>query len=228
MPFVGVISFVFTLLIASLSILTLGQAQNWIIARGGHFLAKAILTLTGVRVNIHDDSDGHHPSAIYMINHSSTLDLFLILYMGLKRVRFIAKQELQYNPFLFVMGRMTGQIFIDRSKSKKAVARLKRAYKKIKENELSVLIAPEGTRQHDHTIGSFKKGGFHMAIDLGYPIIPIYFEGAGSLAPGSTILVKTGTVNIHINKPIDTSSWKKEDLNQHVNELRMRYITWSE
>lgn len=226
-PLVGITLFAFTMIIVLLSILTLGQAQNWIIANGGHLLGKTILLLAGVHVNMYDNIKEHHPPAIYMINHSSTLDLFLILYMGLSKVRFVAKYELQYNPFFLIMGRITGQIFIDRNKSQKAISRMQKAYNKIKRRGLSVLVAPEGTRKHKGIIGPFKKGGFHMAMDLGYPIIPIYFEGARNLAPGSTILVKSGTVNIHIHNPIDTSNWTKETLNHHIEELRQTYIAWS-
>ncbi len=213
-------------LLTLLSLLTLGRAQNFIIHTFSRSLGHLVLFIAGVKV-IFAGGPSKRP-AIYIANHSSTLDLFLILVLGIPKVRYVAKYELLYNPFFGVMGWLTGQIFIKRQDSERAIATLNRAYDKIRRQVLSLFVAPEGTRQVSGKIGPFKKGAFRMAIDLQYPIVPIHFAGARQLCPGKTLIVKPGTVTIRFYPPIDTSAWTLENLDEQIARIRCEYIRWEE
>jgi 1-acyl-sn-glycerol-3-phosphate acyltransferase len=206
------------------SILTLGLAKSFITRLFSRSVGCAVLFLAGVKVRFVGGPLDR--PAIYISNHSSTLDIFLIIVMGLPKVRYVAKYELLYNPFFGVMGWLTGQIFIKRQDSEKAVATLHRAYKKIRRQGLSLYIAPEGTRQETGKIGPFKKGAFRMAVDLQYPIVPIHFAGARQLCPGKTLRVKPGEVTIRFYPVIDTSAWTRDNLNEQVAKIRQDYIRW--
>ncbi len=217
-----------TVLVSTIILASFGLARNWIIQNYGRFLGRTVLRIAGVRMKMVYVGERYDGPAVYISNHSSTIDLFIILGLGLPRVRFVAKYELQYNPFFFIMGRITDQIFIKRQESEKAIAILRRAYKKIHRNRLSLYVAPEGTRKHPGTIGPFKKGAFRMAIDLGYPIVPMYFAGTRELCPVDSLLVRPGEVTVYIHPPIDTSRWRLETLDQHIEEVRNMYLQWAE
>jgi len=216
------------ILLTLMSILTLGQAQNFIIQIFSKSIGRLVLFFAGVKVKFDRSGPPVNRPAIYISNHSSTLDIFLIIVMGLPKVRYIAKYELLYNPLFGVMGTLTGQIFIKRQDSEHAVATLNRAYKKIRRQGLSLYVAPEGTRQESGKIGPFKKGAFRMAIDLQYPLVPIHFAGARQLCPGKTLRVKPGTVTIRFHPPIDTGAWTLENLDERIAEIRRAYIRWEE
>lgn len=216
-----------TPIIALLIILSFGKANNFIVENFGPFIAYPVLWTLGIKFNVIQHGEPVDPPVIYTINHSSTLDLVTLIALGLPHVRFVVKWELQYNPFFFIVGRLTGQVFIRRQKSKEAVATLKKTYDRLKRDKLSIMVAPEGSRKHHGVIGPFKKGAFHMAIDLGFPIVPIYFEGNQELSLGGSLLSKRGTINAHIHPPLDTSDWKKETINKHIAELRNKYLEWS-
>ena len=191
------------------------------------FLMFAICTPVIALLLILSFGEAVDPPVIYTINHSSTLDLLTMIALGLPHIRFVAKWELQYNPFFFIVGHLTGQVFIQRKKSEKAIKKLQNTYDRLKRDDLSIMVAPEGSRKHPGTIGPFKKGAFHMAIDLGFPIVPIYFEGNQELSLGGSLLSKSGTINAHIHSPIDTSDWKKETLDEHIAEVRNKYLKWA-
>jgi 1-acyl-sn-glycerol-3-phosphate acyltransferase len=212
------------ILLTLFSLVTLGQAQNFITRLFSRSIGRLVLFFAGVKVNF-VGAPIDRP-AIYISNHSSTLDIFLIIVMGLPKVRYVAKHELLYNPLFGVMGWLTGQIFIKRQDSAKAVATLNRAYEKIRRRGLSLYVAPEGTRQETGKIGPFKKGAFRMALDLRYPIVPIHFAGARQLCPGKTLRVKPGTVTIRFYPTIDTSAWTLEKLDEYIAEIRQNYINW--
>lgn len=217
----------FTPIIALLLILSFGKATNFIIENFGPIIAYPVLWTLGIKFNIIQHGEPVEPPVIYTINHSSTLDLVTIIALGLPHIRFVAKWELQYNPLFFIVGRLTGQVFIQRQKTKQAIAKLQNTYDRLNRDKLSIMVAPEGSRKHPGIIGPFKKGAFHMAIDLGFPIVPIYFDGNQELSLGSSLLSKSGTINAHIHPPVDTSDWKKETMDEHIAELRAKYLEWA-
>lgn len=216
-----------TPLIAVLLILSFGKATNFIVENFGPFIAYPVLWTLGIDFNIIQHGEPVKGSVIYTINHSSTLDLVTMIALGLPHIRFVAKWELQYNPLFFIVGHLTGQVFIQRKKSKKAIAKLQNTYDRLRRDNLSIMVAPEGSRKHPGVIGPFKKGAFHMAIDLGFPIVPIYFEGNQELSLGGSLLSKGGTINAYIHPPIDTSDWEKETMDKHIAELRQMYLKWA-
>lgn len=216
-----------TPLIAILLILSLGKATNFVIENFGPFIAYPVLWTLGIDFNIIQHGEPVKGSVIYTINHSSTLDLVTMIALGLPHIRFVAKWELQYNPLFFIVGHLTGQVFIQRKKSQKAIAKLQNTYDRLRRDNLSIMVAPEGSRKHPGVIGPFKKGAFHMAIDLGFPLVPIYFDGNQELSLGGSLLSKSGTINAHIHPPIDTSDWEKETIDQHIAELRQMYLKWA-
>ncbi len=216
-----------TPMIAILLILSLGKATNFVVENFGPFIAYPVMWTIGINFNVIQHGEPVERPVIYTINHSSTLDLITMIALGLPGIRFVAKWELQYNPLFFIVGRLTGQVFIQRQKSEKAIRRIQSAYDRLKRDQLSIMVAPEGSRKHPGVIGPFKKGAFHMAIDLGYPIVPIYFDGNQELSLGGSLLSKSGTINAHIHKPVDTSDWKRETLNEHIAEVRNMYLEWA-
>ena len=217
-----------TPVIAILLILSFGKATNFVVENFGPFIAYPVLWTLGIYFEVIQHGEPVDRPVIYTINHSSTLDLVTIIALGLPGIRFVAKWELQYNPLFFIVGHLTGQVFIQRKKSKKAVAKLKNTYDRVKRNNLSIMVAPEGSRKHPGIIGPFKKGAFHMAIDLDYPIVPIYFEGNQELSLGGSLLSKSGRIKAHIHPPVDTSEWQKETIDEHIRQLRSMYLKWAD
>ena len=222
------ISFIFaTPIILVLLILSFGTCTNFIIETVAPLMMKPVLAAAGVRLTIKQHGPCIEQPVVYIINHGSTVDLITILALGLSRVRFVGKWELQYNPIFFLLGRLTGQVFIKRQKSERAVETLKKSYTRIQEKRLSVLMAPEGSRKHEGIIGPFKKGPFRMAMDLDYPIVPVYFEGNRALSSGGSMVFKPGHVTAHIYPPVDISDWNLATLEDHIRDLRHCYLNWT-
>ncbi|WP_069131946.1 lysophospholipid acyltransferase family protein [Rhodohalobacter halophilus] len=205
-----------------------GRLSNFVVEKIAPLIVKPVFPVAGIDFSIKKHSGNVHYPAVYIINHSSTLDILTILALGLPRVRFVAKWQLQYNPLFFLLGRLTGQVFIRREKSDKAVQTLKKNVDRIKRRGLTVMLAPEGSRKHPGVIGPFKKGPFRMAMDLGYPIVPIYFEGNRELSKGGFLFTKQGKATAHIHDPIDTEDWTLENLEEKIEEVRSLYLNWAD
>ena len=210
-----------------LLLISLGRFSNFVVEQIAPIIVKPVFITSGIDFNSKLHPDFLTSPAVYIINHSSTLDVLTILALGLPRIRFVAKWEFQYNPVFLILGRLTGQIFIKRKKSEEAVAALQKTYRRIRKQRLSVLMAPEGSRKHPGIIGPFKKGPFRMAMDLNYPIVPIYFEGNRKLSAGGSMMTTSGKVTAHIHAPVDVSGWTLDNLEDHIREVREKYLAWA-
>jgi len=217
----------FTPFILLLLLFSFGRLTNFVIEQIAPAIAKPVLKVAGINFRVKKHVDPIPQPAVYIINHSSTLDILTILALGLPRVRFVAKWQLQYNPVFFILGHLTGQVFIRREHSEKAVKTLKKNVARIRKNNLSVMLAPEGSRKHPGIIGPFKKGPFRMAMDLQYPVVPIYFEGNRELSTEDFLFTKSGTCTAHIYQAIDTSEWTLENIENHIADVRSLYLRWA-
>src|SRR5213078_3864411 len=103
-------------------------------------------------------------------------------------------------------------IFIDRQNAISARRSIERAKERIRAGT-SVLLFPEGTRSRDGQLQPFKKGGFHLAIDAGVPIVPVAIRGTRELMPRGSLRVKPGRVRVTIGEPIPTDGLEVDDRN---------------
>jgi 1-acyl-sn-glycerol-3-phosphate acyltransferase len=69
-------------------------------------------------------------------------------------------------------------------------------------------VAPEGTRSRDGRLGSFKKGGFMLALETGATIVPIGIRGARDVLPAKTLRFELDReAEVRIGRPIDASTY---------------------
>jgi 1-acyl-sn-glycerol-3-phosphate acyltransferase len=155
---------------------------------------------------------------VFMVNHASTLDIWAMFLVVPRRIRMIAKKQLRRIP-LFGWAMWAARfIFIDRHNGVAARRSIDEAGKRIHDGE-SVLVFPEGTRTRDGSLGPFKKGGFHLAVKAGVPIVPVALLGTRALMPRGSFLLRSGTMKAIIGEPIATqglSDEERADLNERV------------
>jgi 1-acyl-sn-glycerol-3-phosphate acyltransferase len=149
---------------------------------------------------------------LVMSNHQSHYDVPVLFHvLGPPHgapLRMVAKIELFSIPFFGPAMREAGFIAIDRQSRKKAMASLEEAKRKMKDG-VSVWIAPEGTRSPDGNMLPFKKGGFHLALDVGQPVLPVTITGTrDALARGSSRSSRGASVRVVIHPAIDTSEYE--------------------
>lgn len=146
---------------------------------------------------------------VFMANHASSLDIWAAFVAIPRRVRMIAKKQLARIP-LFGWAMWAGRfIFIDRQNAVAARRSIDEAGRRIHDGE-SVLIFPEGTRTRDGSLAPFKKGGFHLAIKAGVPIVPVALCGTRELMPRGSLFLYAGTIKVIIGEPIQTQGLSEE------------------
>jgi 1-acyl-sn-glycerol-3-phosphate acyltransferase len=117
---------------------------------------------------------------ILMSNHQSLYDVPTLFCVFGHRMRMIMKKELARVPVFGDACRLAGFIEIDRKDRQQAIQSLERAKAELRAGT-HVWIAPEGTRSKTGELLPFKKGGFHLALETGWPILPVTLRGTGKI-----------------------------------------------
>ena len=181
---------------------------------------NSYLTPMLVKVSGRDNIDKTQ-SYVIVCNHQSQYDIFVLYgWLGVD-FKWVMKQELRKVPGIGIGCEKVGHIFIDRSNHERAMASLQSAKEKVV-NGTSVLFFPEGTRSRDGSLGSFKKGAFKMAIDLGLPVLPITIVGTKNILPSDTIDLFPGRAHMIIHKPIDTARFDDGTLQELMDDTHAR------
>jgi 1-acyl-sn-glycerol-3-phosphate acyltransferase len=182
--------------------------------------AKIILFFSATRVEViggeNVRTDGPQ---VFMANHQSDFDVFIVLAFVPGQFRWIAKKELFRVPIFGPAMRRAGYIEIDRQHHEKALKSLDEAALKIREGK-SVMTVPEGTRSKDGTIKPFKQGVFHLAIQSGAPITPISIIGSGAIMPKRSLRVYPGKITMIIDKPIPVDGYSIESRGELIEKVR--------
>lgn len=157
---------------------------------------------------------------VFMANHRSNFDVLAVMdALADFQLRWVAKKELTEVPVFGWALQYTDHIIIDRSDRAQAVASLNAARAQM-ERGVSVIIFPEGTRSEpdDATMLPFKKGGFMLAMETGFPIVPIAVRGSADVLPKGGWEVADGDIDVVVGAPITTTNTDRDTLMTRVRE----------
>lgn len=182
--------------------------------------AKGLLWASGVKIVVHGDEHRKAARQIYVSNHVSRFDV-LALASQLRRIKFVAKAELQRIPVFGRGARAVGTIYIERAKSKSSFDSYKEAAEQIGDGA-SVVVFAEGTRSPSYALRPFKKGPFVLAISAEAPIVPTVVYGALYVQPKGTLRVRPGRIDIHFLEPVSVAGLNYEDRDSLASTVRER------
>jgi len=140
---------------------------------------------------------------MFVANHTSMLDIMLMLRVSRNPFVFVGKKELVKIPlFGFFYKRVC--IMVDRSDTQSRTAVYRRAQKRLNDG-LSICIFPEGGVPDEHImLDAFKDGAFKMAIAHKIPIVPMTFYDNKIRLPFTITKGKPGKIRVKVHKFIET------------------------
>jgi 1-acyl-sn-glycerol-3-phosphate acyltransferase len=138
-------------------------------------------------------------------NHTSMVDIMLMLAVIKNPFVFVGKQELAKIPLFGFFYKRTC-ILVDRSCSKSRMKVFKSAQKRI-DRGLSVCIFPEGGVPDDESIllDTFKDGAFRLAVDHQIAIVPITFGDNKKRFSYTFFSGSPGVMRVKIHSHVETS-----------------------
>jgi len=149
---------------------------------------------------------------IFIQNHTSHLD-FIAMYDATPHFRQGVELETHFDyPFYgwFMKARGTIPVTKDRKNALQALLAAVRA--EIAAGH-SILGFPEGHRSLTGRVGRFHDGLFHVAIELGVPVVPVAVTGLYEVLHKGSLLIRPGNeVIVYVEEPIPTTGLTVEDV----------------
>jgi 1-acyl-sn-glycerol-3-phosphate acyltransferase len=187
----------------------------------GRAYCKVQIALTGCswRAVVHPDVDPKRPY-IFTQNHTNHYD-HVMLYNATPHYKQGLELESHFDfPFYGRFMRKRGTIPVKKDRSGQTHDLVAKIGKEMREGR-SILAFPEGTRSRTGRVGPFKKGIFHVARELGAPIVPVAVTGTFDLMrPGSWILRPGNQITVHCEEPIETAGRSKDEVEEIADEVR--------
>lgn len=150
-------------------------------------------------------------SYMFVANHTSIIDIMLMLAVIDHPFVFLGKKELARIPLFGYFYRRTC-ILVDRGSQKSRLEAFAEAQRRLKQGN-SICIFPEGGVPEDKTIemAAFKDGAFRLAIDHQIPIVPITFHDNKKRFSYTFISGSPGKMRVKIHPVIPTINKTQED-----------------
>ena len=191
----------------------------------GKIIGPLMCLLSGARVIVQDrERLNDSKPAIYIMNHTSQLDVLVGMWLCPIGGCGIAKQEIRRIPFFGAAYILSGHLLIDRTNREKSIASLIAVGHTVARHGLSVWIWPEGTRSPNGRLQRFKKGFAHMAVATGLPIVPVVIHDAHLRWPKHVLRLYPGDVHVDVLTPIDTTDWSTDTIDTHINDVHEVFI----
>lgn len=181
--------------------------------------AKFILIGMGFKVHMEAKQlPDKEMSYMFVANHTSMIDIMMMLSVIKNPFVFVGKKELAKIPLFGFFYKRTC-ILVDRSSAKSRQAVFRGAQRRMQLG-LSICIFPEGGVPEEHIIlDTFKDGAFRLAINHKIPVVPITFldnkkrfsytffsGGPGTMRVKIHPFLHTKTLTIHDTKMLNNKA----------------------
>jgi 1-acyl-sn-glycerol-3-phosphate acyltransferase len=192
------------------------------------WMARCGLWCCGIRVHVHRPFDWTDRQTVYIANHTSALDMFVVTSLGLPNTRYFLSGFLRKIVPLGVIGYILGVFWTDpQTKPTQRTQLFQRAERELRKTGESVFLTPEGQQR-----GKFNKGSFHLATNLAAPIQPIFISIPPDVDPGpwignENLDLRPGSVNVYFKPTIETEHWKLEELEANRDIVRDVYAGYT-
>lgn len=149
-------------------------------------------------------------SYIIIANHESTVDIFYLLGKIPVPMRMVAKKDLEKSFIIGPAMKRSGFIFVDNMSKGRSIGHLNQQFEFLKKEGISLMFFPEGSRYKNTLLSPFRSGAFVMAIQHGWPILPVAIKGARAMmAPGKKAF-HPSDIELRVLPPIETRNYTYE------------------
>ena len=181
--------------------------------------------LIGMKVIVSGEEHLESPRpAVFILNHQSNADGFLVAKLIRRDIAYMGKQELSQQRIRGTIMQWCGLILVDREDSGRAGNAMQALINAVRKDGLSAAVFPEGSRSHSTKLGSFKKGAFLIALRARAPIVPIVIHNSIDAQPKGEKHYRPATVRVEVLPPIDTGKWRIKALDAHMADVRALYL----
>ncbi len=176
------------------------------------FIRWGVLHIVPIEVEVEGREHLHaHRPCIFLNNHQHTIEAALIAEVYPPRTVVVAKKGLRTIPIAGWIFEKAGNVFIDRKDLEQSKRAMNALAEKMRQEQLNLWIFPEGRLNTDRRgLGPFKKGPFHMALQLQVPLVPVIMSPSYCLLDALAGHARPGKVWIQVLPPIASEGFTPE------------------
>jgi putative phosphoserine phosphatase/1-acylglycerol-3-phosphate O-acyltransferase len=161
--------------------------------------------------------------AVFVFNHQSSFDVIVISWLLRRDFTAVAKAELAHDPRFAPLAALAGVAFVERGNRSQSRAALAPVVEKLRSG-ISLAMAPEGTRSATPTLGPFRKGAFHIAVEAGVPVVPVVIRNAGEIMWRASLVARPGTVDVVVLPPVPTDGLGPDAVDDLSDRVRRQFL----
>ena len=164
--------------------------------------ARLFLRLVGCPVQVEgaENLDGAGPFVL-VSNHSSYIDIPVLMAALPREFLFVAKQEVFSWPIVGTIVKKAGHLPVDRLEPSESLAGTGTIEETLRKGT-SVLLFPEGTFTPATGLRPFKLGAFEAAVATSTPVCPVILRGTRQVLRDKSWLPRRGPIRLIIRPPI--------------------------
>lgn len=179
--------------------------------------------ICGIRYEVQGQENISEEPCIILCKHQSSWETLALQAIFPPQV-WVLKRELLWLPFFGWGLASLNPIAIDRGAGRKALSQIVEQGRQRLSSGAWVVIFPEGTRIASGVMGKFGVGGAKLAVETGFPIIPVA-HNAGKSWPRHGFIKYPGVIKLVIGDKIAIEGNSASDLNQTVFDWMEKEMT---
>jgi 1-acyl-sn-glycerol-3-phosphate acyltransferase len=187
--------------------------------RPQRLLSRNILRLAGAGFEVrYAPGFDRSRTSFFVSNHVNLFDAFVI-YSAIPQL--VRGWELESHfkiPAYGWMEKRFGNVPVPLNPRPADLKRILQLTRQALESGVSLIVFPEGSRTLNGRVGPFHRGVFNMAIELGYPIVPMTIVGSFEFNRKGSWMLNPSKIVVHMHDTIDTAGLT----HAQVEELRQR------
>jgi 1-acyl-sn-glycerol-3-phosphate acyltransferase len=183
------------------------------------WLFRNVLRLAGVKFEVkYAPGFDRERTSFFVCNHIDIWDAFIIYSAIPQFVRGLEHESHFKVPAYGWMMRRFGNVPVPPEGDLGKYKQMMKLTKESLDKGVSLIVFAEGTRTRDGSVLPFNPGVFRMAIQFGYPIVPMSIVGAFEFSKKGDWRLYPSKITAHLHDTIETKGLTKND----VEALRQR------
>ena len=168
-----------------------------------HIAVKILAVLSGTKIRVYgsDNLPSESAQCVFVSNHASYLDSYVLTAVLNRPISFIAKAELKSKTVLYFLLKRIGTLFVERFDQQKGLEDARIVSEKGSAGR-SLLFFPEGTIMRMPGLLPFRMGAFETAARVGIPVVPVVIRGTRSILRSDSWFPRHGSISVTIGTPI--------------------------
>ncbi|CAN4102716.1 unnamed protein product [Withania somnifera] len=178
----------------------------------GHVTGRLMMWILGNPITI-EGAEYSEETAIYISNHASPIDIFLVMWLTPTGTVGIVKKEIIWYPLFGQLYILANHLRIDRSNPAAAIESMKEAAHAVAKNSLSLII-----------FSGRYQGFVHLALQTRRPIVPIVMASTHLAWRKGSLHVRPAPLTVKFLPPIRTDDWAADKIEDYVKLVHDVYI----